>query len=476
VRRGAVSSAPNNRAIRAASAEIPSAPGAIPVFGHSLQFQRKALRFLETLPAYGDLVRIRLGTRGALVVCDPELTAQMLRQDRVFDKRGGFIPPQREFAGENLVNYCYDEHRGPRRIMQPAFQNSRMSDYAKIMNRTVDDVLGSWRDGQVVDLQAEMYRIAINIVYSALMGVTVPIQTMRQLVVNLRYKNRGLLARVFMPAWHAWLTKIPSPANRRYRRAVRQSTAMADEIFATLRPDACPDTLAAMLFESRATSSARPHNGGHLSDAAIRRNLGIFVLAGSDTTANSLAWSLHLLGQNPDSLDRARAELDGVLDGNMATFDDLARLSYLENVFAETLRLYPPSWIANRQTTSDARLGRYFIPAGTTIFWSPYLLHRRADLFPDPERFVPDRWAGQPLTGRASAGSFVPFSLGPRKCIGDSFARIEALLVLAAVLSRWDLQPVNPASVEAHAGSLLTPRNIAMRITARTRSPKSGDR
>lgn len=457
---------PSDKAPPLSGLGIAMAPGWLPLFGHSLWLQRRPLRFLESLSAHGDILRFRIGARESLVVCDPELTAQMLRNDRVFDKQGGFNPAQREFSGAQLVTYSYNEHREPRRIVQPAFHANRMEGYAALMNDAIDSVLNSWRDSQTLDMQAEMYAITINVIFSTLMGVKPSGETVSHLVDDLRRKNASLRARVFVPDWLAWTRRLPTPANRAYRYAIARSRRLAAELFGDMSVDAQPGTMAAMLVESRDSLPQRAVAGRSLTDYAVQLNLGTFVFAGSDTTANTIVWALHLLAKHRDVLERVRAELDAVLAGRRATVADIPQLALTSNVFTETLRLYPTTWIGNRMTTTDARLGSYHIPAGTTIFWSPYVIHRRADLYPEPTRFDPDRW-DRSSTRRPLSGDYVPFSIGPRKCIGDNFARIESILALAAILARWDLAPVDESAVYAQAGSLLTPENVWMRVTAR---------
>jgi len=441
---------------------IVRAPGALPILGHSLQLRRDALRFLESLSAYGDVVRIKLGTRDALVVCDPQLTVRMLRDDSVFDKGGGIIEAQKEVAGSNVVTYQHDEHRRYRRTLQPAFHGSRMPHYADLMNERIHSVVSSWRDAQVVDVRAEMYRSAVDVLFATMIGDTLPAETLRRFVENLEVKNTTLTTRVFMPPW---LNKIPTPAIRRYRRSISDISRMTNDILADGRERGFrEETLASIIVKAANSCGKSDESGGQLAES-VRANLMAFVLAGSDTTANVMAWALHLLAHHPDTQDRMRGEIEEVLNGDHATPADLPRLAFTGNVLNETLRLYPPAFISNRTTATDTQLGPYLCPADTTIFWSSYLIHRRPDLYDEPERFNPGRWDGK--ANRPGADDFIPFSVGARKCIGDVYARVEATLTLAAVIARWRVEPVAGPAVRPRTGSMLTPSHVRLRVFAR---------
>lgn len=209
-----------------------------------------------------------------------------------------------------------------------------------------------------------------------------------------------------------------------------------------------------------------PTEGQGLSDSEIVDQVSTFFLAGSETTANALAWAICLLADHPDVEQRLQAEVDVVLGGKAARFDDLPKLGFTSRAVTETLRMYPPGWLLARTTTTDTHLGEHPIPAGTILLYSPYLLHHLPDLYPDHDRFDPDRWIeGQHAPPPREA--FIPFAAGARKCIGDTFAVTEATLVLATVAARWHLQLLPSRHVRPSRSVVLYPRGLRMRATQR---------
>jgi pentalenene oxygenase len=210
----------------------------------------------------------------------------------------------------------------------------------------------------------------------------------------------------------------------------------------------------------------RDEHGDPLTDTEIRDQVFTFWGAGTETTASLLAWSLYLLGQHPEAARRMQTEADDVLDGRIAVYGDVARLDYTHRVLTETLRLYPPGWIIPRMLTRQTTLANRTLPAGTLLLYSPYLIQRRGDLYPDPDRFDPDRW----LSDRATTlprGAFIPFGGGARICMGDTFAMLEATLALATIAARWQLDPLPGVITQPRPCGTLRPHPLRMRLRHR---------
>lgn len=212
------------------------------------------------------------------------------------------------------------------------------------------------------------------------------------------------------------------------------------------------------------------------SDQELSAQVVLFFAAGTETTASTLAWSLHLLSRNPGIRDRLHTEVDAALAGRPATHDDLPNLPFTGHVLMETLRLYPPGWLIMRTTTEDAQLASHCIPKGTTVILSPYLIHHRPDLYHEPERFDPGRWTMAAADASPPRDAFLPFGSGARKCIGDEFSLIEATLALATITSRWHLHSSAGTHVRSHPRVTLRPTGLKMKVTSRTarESPRAG--
>lgn len=447
------------------------APRALPVLGHALPLLRDPLGFLTALPGHGDLVRVRVGPYRAVVVCDPELTRQVLCDDRTFDKGGPLYDRIRELTGNGLASCPYSDHRRQRRLLQPAFHPARMPGYAGTMRRQVLAVTGAWADGETVDVIEQMHTISARTTITTMFGrdpAGVDDHALSRLMDDFTVVVAGIPRRALMPPP---ADRLPTPANRRYDRARARLRAAIDRIVTGNRSGELHDgdLLSMLLSAGHDPPGGGGPDGRGLTDEEIADQLVTFFAAGTENTGTTLAWSLHLLAQHPDVARRMRAEADAVLDGApAASLEHLPALELTAAVVTEALRLYPPAWVLTRTTTGDTRLGGHTIPAGTAIVYSAYLLHRRPDLFPDPERFAPDRW----LTGSGNAPhrtAFVPFGGGPRKCIGDVFALTEATLVLATITAGWELHPAGNRPVRPVPRLALSPQELPMRTVARGR-------
>lgn len=438
---------------------IATAPGALPLLGHTVALLRNALGFLNSLPDHGDLVRVRLGPSTAIVVCDPDLTRQLLLDDRTFDKGGFFVDMVRDVLG-NGVGFCpHSDHRRQRRLTQPAFHPDRLPSYAQTMTDQIVAVTGAWCEGQSIDVLAEMKTITIRTVAATLVGSALSPATLTELFDDFTAVAAGAYRRMLLPPP---LKKLPTPGNRRYVRARARLRRTVATIIADYRNSGIDhgDLLSILL----ATRDDRDGQG--LSDTEINDQIVTFFVAGMETTADTLAWALHLLAEHPDVQQRLHAEIDTVLAGRTPALEDLPKLELAGHIITETLRLYPPIWIVTRATTTDTQLGQHPLPTGTTIVVSPYLIQHRPDLHPDPEHFDPDRWNNHRATAPPRSG-FIAFGGGARKCMGDTFALTEATLALATITAHWHLDPVWGHRVHPAVGPTLSPRGPRMRATAR---------
>ncbi|MFG1795821.1 cytochrome P450 [Nocardia sp. NPDC049149] len=446
---------------------IATAPHRLPLLGHLVPLLRDRLGFLSSLPAHGDLVRIGIGPLTAVVVCDPDLTQQVLRHDRVFDKGGLLVDIGKEMMGEGLATCPYAGHRRLRRLVQPAFHPDRIAGYAPMMSRRITAMTESWCDGQVVDINAEMRTLTAAMTAEALFTRSIPEQVRDQLLDDIGAFVDGAIVQALMSRW---LRRLPISGNRAHRRTIVGAHATLAEVIAERRAAGVDhgDLLAALL-------TARDSDGSRLSDAEVRDQVVTFFLAGTESTAAVLAWTLHLLDRHPDIAERLHTELDAVLAGRPARYEDLPQLPLTGRIITEALRLWPPVWLVTRVLREDTELGGHRLTAGTTILYSAYLIQRRGDLYPDPERFDPDRW-DPATTTPPPRNAMVAFADGARKCIGDNFAITEATLTLASVAARWQLHSLPGDDIKPASSSGLQPKRLRMRATARGSVPSFPER
>lgn len=452
------------------SRSIPTAAGTVPFLGHGVKLIRGPLTFLSSLPAQGDLVRIRLGPIPAVVACTPELVHQILFDDRTFDKGGPFFDRAGEVAGNGLATCGHADHRRLRRHVQPAFHRNRIRKYADAMAAHIAASVDCWQDGQVIDVATENSTLASTVVLDVLFSDALPAVTLRQMIGDLTTVVTGIYWQIVLPPA---VRRLPIPANVRYHRAYIRLRRTLDALIAHRRTERVDrgDMLSALLRAETATSPQFMDDDGDygtrgatvLSDRELSDQVITLFGAGAETTAATLTWALYLVARHPDTAQRLHAETAAVLNGAPAQFDHLPQLDVARRIITETLRLYPPGWLLSRSVTSDTELAEYTIPAGTVVMYSPYLLHHRSDLYRDPERFDPDRWISQPAAGSRSK-SLIPFGAGPRKCIGDQFAVTEATLALATIASRCDLHLTSSDPVRIRLGGSLRPHRLPMRV------------
>ena len=440
---------------------IRSAPGALPVLGHAIQLRRDPLRFLTSLPAHGDVVRIRLGPWPAYVVCRPDLVQRVLSDDRTFDKGGPFIDAFRTIVGNGLGTCPHRQHRRRHRLLQPAFHHDRLAEYAVVMTERITAAISPWRDGQVIDVPAAMHELTMTIVTRTLFATeSSDVAEIRRCIDAILV---GVARRVTLPM--SALHRVPTPGNLRFDRARRRLRQLTGQLVDDYRRAGADhgDVLSLLL-------TAQDDGGAGLTDEEIHDEVVQFFLAGVEATPALLSWTWLLLDRHPDLLARLHTEVDTVLAGRVARYDDLPRLDLTTRIITEALRLYPPGWLMTRATTTGADLGGHLIPAGATVVYSPYLSARRPGDFPEPDRFDPDRWRATP----PARGAFVPFGGGARRCVGDRFATTQAALTVASIAARWRVHAIPGARADPIARGVLAPSRLPMLIRSRPR-PSTAD-
>lgn len=440
-------------------------PASTPVVGHAWQMMHQPVQFMSSLSAYGDLVKIRIGPTAAYVPCHPELLRQVLVNDRLYDKGGIFYDRARDVVGNGLVTCPYKDHRRQRRLLQPAFARPQLQRYAAAMQEEIQSTSARWSSGLVVDAFPEMYGMALRTVTRTLYSIPVGEDLAQRVEQAFETVLNGLFLKMLLPRF---TQRLPTPGNRRYHSSLAFLHRTTQHLIDEYRHDAAEhgDLLGALL-------ASRDEDGGQLSDTEIHDQVITVMAAGTETLAGTLTWVFYLLSQNPEIEARLQDEIDTVLSGRQPSWDDLPKLTLTDRVITETLRLYPPTWLFTRLTTAETELAGLHLPAGTTLVFSPAAVAHNAAAYPDPARFDPDRWlpdSESPLARQA----FQAFGTGARKCVGDIYARIEAALGLATMLSQWRVTCEPDVDARpAPLNTVLRPRRLRLRITARVPSADS---
>jgi cytochrome P450 len=408
--------------------------------GNLPEFRRDRLAFLDRCAReYGDCVSMRLGPMPIMVVNHPDLVEEVLvTNNRSFIKHFALRMTKRTL-GNGLLTSESDFWRRQRKLAQPAFHRERIAGYAGVMVDYTERMLETWGDGQVRDVQDEMMRLTLEIVAKTLFDADVS-GASADASVAMETLIRCFTARI--SSTFRLPESFPTPVNLRLKRAARHLDDILFAIIADRRASGDDrGDLLSMLLQAQDED-----DGGHMTDRQLRDEAMTLFMAGHETTANTLAWTWYLLAQHPDVESRLHAELDSVLAGRAPTFDDLPRLPYADQVITEALRIYPTVWLIGREAIEPCTIGGYPIPVGMTVYMSQWVVHRDRRFFDEPHVFRPERWADG-LAKRLPRYAYFPFGGGPRICIGNSFALMESVLLLATIARRFRLRLAPDAKV-----------------------------
>jgi cytochrome P450 len=418
----------------------PSPPGR-PLTGHLHRLRRGRLEFYaHCVRTLGDVVALRFAWRRVWLLGHPDLVeAVLVTRARDFGKHWALRLNPAVF-GNGLLTSEGDFWLRQRRLMQPAFARARLTGLAPEMVAAAVRLLERWAPGRVVDVEAEMMLLTMDIAARTLLGVdaTADAEAVADAIGVLQDSFLTLFTRpVPLPLW------LPTPLHRRIHRAVYRLDTILYRFIAQRRaePRERGDVLSLLLH---ARDEA---DGTGMSDRQVRDEAMTLFLAGHETTALALSWAWYLLATHPEAEARLAEEWQQVLGGRDPTSDDLPRLRYTETVVHEALRLYPPAAVFGREALRECELGGYRVPRGTTVIMSPWVLHRDPRWWDEPEAFRPERWAtGHPA--RTPKYAYAPFGGGPRLCIGSGFAVMEAVLILATLGQRYRFTVVPGHRVE----------------------------
>ena len=409
----------------------PPGPAGSWLSGNLDQYRRDPLGFLsDCARRYGDFVPVRFGPVRAVLLSHPDLIEEVLvTKNRQFVKHGA-LRYTRLLLGDGLLTLEGEAWRRRRRLVQPAFQRDQIACHAEVVVAAAERMMDGWGDGQALDVHATATQLTFEVAATCLFGADVAADAADfSAAVDLlqgyfRWRLSRLLA---VPLF------VPTPYHLRlWGAGLRLFQTVRRMIAGRRAANTRRDDLLAMLLE------ARDADGAAMTGRQVREEAMTLLLAGYETTANTLAWAWYLLGRNPGAEARLFEEVDRVLGGRPPTFDDLPRLEYAGAVVAEALRVYPPAYAIGRQAASPCEIGGHRVPRGTTIVMSQWVVHRDPRFHDAPAEFRPERWTGG-RAGTVPRYAYFPFGGGPRVCIGNSFALTEVTLVLAAVARRFRL-------------------------------------
>jgi enediyne biosynthesis protein E7 len=438
----------------------PGPPGHF-LLGNLREFRQDVLGLVVSSAAeYGDVVRCRLGPQVVHLINHPDAITQVLQKRAAnYDKRTRSSSSIKSVTGDSLLTCNGEFWKRQRRMDQPAFHHRQIAGFADQMTAAAARMLDRWQAGpQTLDIASEMAHLTYSIVGQTLFSFdthsdaeTVE-QAMRVILPHV-FNRLGNL--INPPLW------LPTPANRRFSRSLAAVDQVVYRIIHQHRlaqdrgePD---HDLLAMLMRARDAET-----GAGLDDSQLRNETITFLLAGHETTANALTWILYLISQHPAVEQLLLEEITNILAGKTPTLADIPQLPYTKSVIQESMRLYPPIWIIERRVIQQDVICGYILPAGSAVVISPYALHRHPTFWREPEKFDPARFhAGVPE-------AYIPFGAGPRFCIGNEFAMLEAQLITVMVLQAFQLKLVPGHPVEPQPDITLRSKH-GMKMTLHSR-------
>jgi cytochrome P450 len=411
--------------------ELPG-PEGNSIAGSLIELGNDPLGFLtQCAREYGDIVPMRLGLTPTCLVTHPDYIEQILKDRETFVKSRGFRV-LKTLLGEGLLTAEGGDWLWKRRLAQPVFQQHRIKGYGIAMVDYTEQMLDTWREGETRDIHTDMMRLTLRIVMKTIFNAEVDegeAQTVAHaLDVAMQWFESKRRQNFLVWEW------FPRPENVRYRQAI---DAMDGAIYSLIQQkrNAKEDgvDLLSMLMHARDEET-----GQQMNDKQLRDEVATLMLAGHETTANALSWTWMLLSQYPEARSQLQAELEKVLAGRSPTVEDIPQLRYAGMVVKESMRLYPPVSIFGREAVRDCTVGDYAIPEGCIIQISQWVMHRHPRYFENPDEFQPERWE-EDLEKRLPKGVYIPFGDGPRICIGRGFAMMEAVLLLATIAQKFQL-------------------------------------
>ncbi|QPC82933.1 cytochrome P450 [Phototrophicus methaneseepsis] len=383
----------------------------------------------EAFEAYGDVVRLSLGGDMVLMRHPEHLHEVMVTKAKAFNKGFEYTDEKRglaRFVGNGILTSNGDFWRKQRKQVAPAFHTQRITAYAEAMVQAGDEMLNRWPDQGVLDISHEMMTVTLKIIAGTLFqqDLSSDVDRIDQAMDDINAYN-GKFS--ILPTW------MPTPMERRARRAKQDLDEIVyQQIEAWRRHGKDNGSLLSMLM------LAEDDEGNHMRDEQVRDEAVTLLLAGHETTANALNWTFMLLSQNPDVAAKLHEEIDSVLQGRLPSLADLRNLPYTEMVIKEGMRLYPPAWSVGRLAMEDLQIGDYEIKAGTGVNMSIVHMHRDPRWWEDAMAFRPERFAPE-NADKINKYAYMPFGGGPRVCVGNSFAQLEAHLLLATIAQRYTL-------------------------------------
>ncbi len=419
----------------------------LPIVGSAKGVLQEPLEFLERISKeHGDAVEFHLLGQRIYLFNHPDAIDEVLVSKREHLIKDKLTRELSLLLGNGLLVSEGSFWRKQRRLMQPAFHRDRVAAYGDVMVEYAERAVASWRDGEVRDVQKDMMRLTLDVVAKTLFGVEIA-SVARKIESSLAIlMDRFAGAMAIVPIY------LPTPGNFRAKKAIEELDEIIYGIIRERRQSRDGEDLISMLIAATSEEDAA------MDDVQLRDEAMTLMLAGHETTALALGFTLHLLAEHPAAADKLVAEVEEVLGDRAATAADMPKLRYAEGVVREAMRLYPPAWAIGREAVTPCNIGGYDIERGTQLWAAQWVVHRDPRWFPEPQLFRPERWDGD-FAKSLPRHAYFPFGGGPRICIGNAFAMMEAVLILVTIARRFRVARTDDLPLELSPSVTLRPRN-----------------
>jgi cytochrome P450 len=426
------------------------------------EFNRDTLAFIDRCKNYGDVVRMRFLYLTVFFLYHPDDIEYVLSTNaKNFIKARSLRSPFfQRLVGKGLLTSEGEFWRRQRRLAQPAFHRQRISSYGDVMVDFTGRAVTPWVTGEVRDIYRDMMRLTLEIVVKTLFNADVSGDA-----DNVRRVLGEMVKPFASQATLKWIldNRLPTAGHRRFFAAAREIDQIIYRIISERREGGADEgDLLSMLLEAHDED-----DGTQMTDRQLRDEVMTIFLAGHETSALTLSWAWHLLSRNPDVERKFHAELDDVLQGARPSMVHVPQLKFTEMIAKESMRLYPPAYGLGREAIAECEIGGYRVPARSQVFMFQWSTQRDSRFFTRPEQFVPERWNEQ-SSDTVPRYAYFPFGGGPRACIGNYFAMIEIVLILATVGQHFRLMPVDDQPVKLVPAMSLRPEGmINLRVERR---------
>lgn len=441
----------------AKAVRVPPMPKGLPLVGHVLEFAKDPSGYLmQVSKSHGEVVNLKFGNRNMTVITRPDLIALVLRDyAKKFKKPYRGFPALKALIGNGLLSSDGDFWLRQRRLAQPAFHREKVRAYGETMR------LYTLRALEKIPNKLDVFEfwnvLTLEIVAKTLFNAEIDGQGSRvgHALEEALQANRAQMGQpIPLPL------SIPLPGHKRLKAAIAELDKITLEMIAKERANPSEYSLLAMMV------AATDEDGSQMNDEQLRDEALTLLLAGHETTANTLSWAISLLLEHPNIMKAACEEARSMLGAEGCRLEDIAKLPLTKQIWQETLRLYPPAWSIGRTALEDVQLGEYFIPKGQNLMLSQYVTQRSAKYFDNPDSFKPERWV-EGYEKSLPDYAYFPFSAGPRVCIGNVFAEMEGMILLSTVLSQIDFAKADDYAIEIYASLTMRPKHGVSVLAAR---------